>query len=272
MKSFLTRGIGRTVLLVILALALPIVLLAQEVTPEALNDEYQGQLAGSVVTVPVLANDLPAGHWVAATVRIVDPQDLATLLTTYVADEQGVWTVNQTDGAITFTPCSASGVPHATCTGPLVTDPYPIDYIVEDLDGALSNPAVVTIGYGNDLLSGSLLYFESTRLSQETRFTWVTAADSTALGFYLLVEAPDGSTTRINDQIIPLPDGEAGEPQRTAFSAEVDGDIFYLQEVLADGMMVTSGPFSLGFIYGENPLPEESGETTIFLPLVSSAN
>ena len=84
------------------------------------------------------------------TVRIIDPLDMVTLHTKYVEPNQGIWSVNQSNGKISFTPCTGSGTPDLECTAALNTKkPYPVDYIVEDNSRALSNPAIVTITYAD---------------------------------------------------------------------------------------------------------------------------
>ncbi|MBP2834333.1 hypothetical protein J8281_19300, partial [Aquimarina sp. U1-2] len=64
-----------------------------------------------------------------------------------VAPGEGVWSVNTTTGAITFTPCTAAGTPDASCTGAFTGDPTPIQYTVADNDGNRSNQATITLDY-----------------------------------------------------------------------------------------------------------------------------
>ncbi len=134
------------------------------VDSQTVDDVALLQAPGQRREYPVLSNDLPAGPWIASTVRIVDPLDMVTLLTKYVEPDQGIWEVNQPNGSISFTPCTHNGTPDVGCTAALdTTAPYPIDYVVEDGGQVLSNPAIVTITYADSPLSASLAYFSSSR-------------------------------------------------------------------------------------------------------------
>ncbi|MFD0914909.1 tandem-95 repeat protein [Pseudahrensia aquimaris] len=107
-------------------------------TPVAANDVASVAEDSSVV-IDVLANDSDVeGTLDPASVRITGTSAAGDPL---VVSGEGVWTVDTSNGRITFTP-------EANYAG-VVT---PIQYTVRDGDGALSNSATVsvTIGAGND--------------------------------------------------------------------------------------------------------------------------
>ncbi len=120
--------------------------------PIASADLSTGNTPTTAVTVDVLANDTTGDTVDVTTVQIVGTASPGDDL---VAPNQGVWSVNTTTGEITFTPCSAAGVPDASCTGAFVTNPAPIQYTVEDDENNRSNPAEVTVEY-NDVADLSL--------------------------------------------------------------------------------------------------------------------
>ena len=106
--------------------------------PIATDDSSTGNTAGSAVVVNVTANDTTGDIVEPTTVSIVggtDTDDNGTLDELVVPGE-GTWTVDPVTGAITFTPeFGYSG------------DPTPISYTVEDAEGNVSNPALVTVTY-----------------------------------------------------------------------------------------------------------------------------
>ena len=167
----------------------------------------------------MLNNDLPEGPWAASTVRIVDPFDMVTLLTKYVEPDQGIWAVNESNGSISFTPCTGNETPDPECTAALNTkEPYPIDYVVEDGAQVLSNPAIVTVTYAESPLSVSLAYFSSSLVDDRTEFVWVMAVESGTVGFNLLVEV-DGEMAKINDQLIASTEIDSPIPQIYEYDA-----------------------------------------------------
>ena len=104
--------------------------------PFASNDSSTGNATGTAVTIDPLGNDNDAdGTLDPTSVRLVDPS--GNPVTALTVPGEGVWAVDPVTGAITFTPSSGF-------TG----DPTPITYTVDDNDGNTSNPATVTIDYG----------------------------------------------------------------------------------------------------------------------------
>ncbi len=102
-------------------------------TPTASDDSGSG-MPGQAVTIDVLDNDDPGDAALdPATVQIAGTAGVGQSLT---VSGEGVWSVNPTTGAITFTPEVG-----------FVGSPTPIQYSVKDVDGYASNLATVTITY-----------------------------------------------------------------------------------------------------------------------------
>ena len=146
----------RQLIAAVLALLLPAVtssaLFADtNAAPIAVPDNQLDQPTGHPVVVNVLTNDIDDDNdLVPSSVRILNPADLNERKSTLVVAGEGIWQVNSTNGAITFTPCTGSGVPHASCSAAFVNDPLPVEYVVEDGQGARSNPAIITITFDPD--------------------------------------------------------------------------------------------------------------------------
>ncbi|MGI9307486.1 MAG: beta strand repeat-containing protein, partial [Gammaproteobacteria bacterium] len=105
--------------------------------PVAQDDPQTPAGTPATVLVDVLANDDALGDApVANTVRLLD--DTNTQVTTYTVAGEGTWTVNTASGVITFAPL-----------GTLNADPTPVNYVVQDAQGNLSDPAEVSIDYGS---------------------------------------------------------------------------------------------------------------------------
>ncbi len=100
-------------------------------------DDNETGVTGTPTTVDVLANDTGDNPLDPASVKIVDPTTGNPVDTLDVPGE-GTWTVDPSNGAITFTP-------EPTFTG----DPTPIEYTVADEEGTVSDPATVTVDYPN---------------------------------------------------------------------------------------------------------------------------
>lgn len=101
--------------------------------PETTDDIGSG-LYGDAITVNVLANDTPGDAAIdPSTVRISNGGNSYTSLTVV---GEGVWTVNTTNGNITFTPDAGFNA-----------NPTPIDYYVNDVNGYQSNISTVTLTY-----------------------------------------------------------------------------------------------------------------------------
>ena len=98
--------------------------------PTASNDSSAGHTLGQAVTINVLANDSDTdGTLVPGSVRLLDGNGQAQ--TSLTVPGEGVWSVNTTTGAITFTP-------NADFTG----DPSPVNYQVADNLGATARASV----------------------------------------------------------------------------------------------------------------------------------
>lgn len=100
--------------------------------PTADDDEDLGNEIGTEVSVDVLGND--AGDWDATTVVLIDPATDARVTELTIAG-QGVWTVDETTGAVTFAPEEG-----------FEGSPAPIDYEATDTTGDTVR-ATITVTY-----------------------------------------------------------------------------------------------------------------------------
>ena len=98
--------------------------------PVAVNDSDLGNTIGDDVTIDVLGND--TGAFVVASVRILDG---ATPVTQLLVAGQGTWSVDTSNGEITFAPLAG-----------FEGDPTPISYRVTDVSGD-NVSATVTVAY-----------------------------------------------------------------------------------------------------------------------------
>ena len=91
--------------------------------------------SGNVIVINVLSNDIDVdGDIDPTTVKIIDGN--GTPVTTLTVPNEGIWSVDPTTGAITFTP-------EAGFTG----DPSPITYVVSDTTGNISTPVAINVDY-----------------------------------------------------------------------------------------------------------------------------
>lgn len=104
-----------------------------EFKPVATNNSSSGNTPGSSVTQLVPANDTLGDLVDPTTVRIVGGSFGGTTL---AVPGEGVWSVNTSNGAVTFTPAIG-----------FTDDPTPIRYTIQDFDGNVSNPALVIVDY-----------------------------------------------------------------------------------------------------------------------------
>ncbi|MFC7439472.1 MULTISPECIES: Ig-like domain-containing protein, partial [unclassified Agrococcus] len=104
------------------------------VVPVAADDADVDNVPGTAVAVDVLAND--AGVLDPTTVALVDADDVVLDAgESLVVDGEGVWSIDPTTGAVTFTPEEG-----------FLGDPTPIRYEVADLSGDRTQ-ATITVGY-----------------------------------------------------------------------------------------------------------------------------
>ncbi|PKG52167.1 hypothetical protein CXF54_06325, partial [Olleya sp. 1-3] len=112
--------------------------------PVATADEITGVMPGVAAVIDVLANDVDGDLVDPTTVQIVGAANPGDDL---VEPGVGVWSVDPVSGAITFTPCSAAGVPDASCVGLFEGSPMDISYVVSDNEGNVTTPATVSAAY-----------------------------------------------------------------------------------------------------------------------------
>ena len=102
--------------------------------PGAVGDISADNAIGLPVVIDVLSNDI--------TGDTVDPTTVQIVGTTNPGDDlvvagQGTWSVDPVNGQLTFTPIAG-----------FEGDPTPIEYTVRDAEGNVSNPATVTVTFG----------------------------------------------------------------------------------------------------------------------------
>lgn len=259
-----------------LAVVLQIVLIGTSLgqdLPQTFDDESVSNATGQSVTVKVLNND--EGDWIPETVRLIAPNGLSQQ-TEYVEPDQGIWTVNFGDpepnpGWVTFVPCSDVGIPDIRCISALKGDPFPVDYVVEDGAGVVSNPAQISIAYSDGPLAITVSYFRSAQGTDgKVEFVWATISESDNAGFYLLAEGPDGLHL-LNDELIPSGVINSVSPQMYEYVVATTATSFFLQEVSLSGPKQALGPYELGQSYGD--LPSGLSDSTdranyIYLPTV----
>jgi len=103
--------------------------------PPLAQDDYVNGEVGKQIVIYVLDNDSNTSSPLdKSTVRIINPENGDEVETLTVVGE-GTWSTNE-DGSITFTPEDG-----------FQTNPTPIEYIVKELSGDVSNRATVTIVY-----------------------------------------------------------------------------------------------------------------------------
>ncbi|WP_281847445.1 VCBS domain-containing protein, partial [Olleya namhaensis] len=112
--------------------------------PVATADEITGVMPGVAAVIDVLANDVDGDLVDPTTVQIVGTANPGDDL---VEPGVGEWSVDPVSGAITFTPCSAAGVPDASCVGLFEGSPMDISYVVSDNEGNVVTPATVSAAY-----------------------------------------------------------------------------------------------------------------------------
>ena len=95
----------------------------------------------------------------------------------------------------------------------------------------------------------TLSYFLAQRQGNQVNFTWSTATETGNVGFNLYVVNGD-TLTRINEELIPSAAIDSLSFQDYAFSASVDGDTYYIEDIDILGVARLHGPFQLGREYG----------------------
>ena len=104
------------------------------------SDENLNNVAGTAVTVDILAND---GDVDPTSVQLIDPATGLPITGDLVVPGEGTWTVDPVTGALTFTP-------EDSFTG----DPTPVDYVVTNVLGAVVT-ATATITYADPVTTPS---------------------------------------------------------------------------------------------------------------------
>lgn len=92
-------------------------------------------------------------------------------------------------------------------------------------------------------------YFKAEHQGDSVNFTWSTATETGNVGFNLYVET-GGELVQINDELIPSQAVDSLDRLDYSYQANVDGNIFYIEDVSVLGDTRRHGPFGLGEAYG----------------------
>ena len=96
----------------------------------------------------------------------------------------------------------------------------------------------------------TLSYFQANREGDGVRFTWATSSETDNLGFNLYAETEQG-WKKLNDQIILSAAVDSFEVQEYSYTAaNVDGDVFYIEDIDRIGRSLINGPILSGITYG----------------------
>jgi len=114
--------------------------------PVSMDDQSLENIGGSTVVIVVLGNDIDPENNIDPTTVNLDPTSVPGGIGTdtdmdgdtdqVVVPGQGTWSVNPVTGVVSFEPL-------VTFTG----NPSPIQYSMEDTNGAVSNEALITVTY-----------------------------------------------------------------------------------------------------------------------------
>lgn len=95
----------------------------------------------------------------------------------------------------------------------------------------------------------TLSYFHAQRKGSKVNFNWATATETGNVGFNLYVESL-GQLVKINSELIPSAAIDTLETQEYAFSADMTGYVFYIEDVDVFGESRKYGPFRADVKYG----------------------
>ncbi|PKN92557.1 MAG: hypothetical protein CVU44_14705 [Chloroflexi bacterium HGW-Chloroflexi-6] len=97
----------------------------------------------------------------------------------------------------------------------------------------------------------TLAYFRAQRQGGLVNFEWTTATETVNAGFNLYVESKENGLTQINPELILSQVIDSLEPQDYTFSANIEGNVFFIEDVSIAGETRLHGPFPLGQPSGE---------------------
>ncbi|WP_298322408.1 VCBS domain-containing protein, partial [uncultured Dokdonia sp.] len=219
--------------------------------PVATADEVSGIMPGDPAVIDVLANDVDGDLVDPTTVMIIDPANPGVPVTSLVEPGVGIWSVDPVSGAITFTPCSAAGVPDASCTGLFEGSPMDISYVVSDDEGNATTPTKVSAAYAVPPVAQN---DESLANTPGATVSLDPTADN---GFGVDVD-PDG-TLDVTSVSLVVPAGA------TMVQTDADGDIIGYT-VPGEGVWEVNpvnGEISFGPLAGFNDDPTDPASYTI---------
>ncbi|GEM_PF-402092 len=161
------------------------------------------------------------------------------------------------DITLTFVPGDLVGSPD---TNNLVVQKYTPTTWSSPVSSSSTATTVTGTGFASfsDFFAGeggvptpvTVSYFRAERDGDTVTFEWSTATESGNVGFNLYVEK-DGERLQLNDELIPSAQTDSLDRQDYTFSAEADGETFYVEDISVLGRTRLHGPFSLGQDYGD---------------------
>ncbi len=148
-------------------------------------------------------------------------------------------------------PVPATYVPDSNVYMRLRASESPLD--INDYEGTIVNGEVedywFTFTSGGVTTPVTLSYFRAERQGTGVVFDWSTATETGNVGFNLYV-AKGKEKTLINSQLIPSKVIDSLEVQNYSYSAQLNGSVFYIEDVSILGETELHGPFVLGRAYG----------------------
>ena len=161
------------------------------------------------------------------------------------------------DLTLTFVPGDLVGPPD---TNNLIVQKYSSSTWSSPASSASTAATVTGTGFTSfsDFFAGeggvptpvTVSYFRAGRDGGRVTFDWSTMTESGNVGFNLYAEK-DGERLQLNDELIPSSVTDSLDRQDYTFSAETDGESFYIEDVSVLGETRLHGPFELGRDYGD---------------------
>jgi len=128
--------------------------------------------------------------------------------------------------------------------------------------GEIEDPFITASGGGDTPTPVTVSYFRAQRQGNSVNFEWSTATETGNVGFNLYVE-DGGQLTLINSELIPSQVTDSLERQDYTFSAQLAGNVFYIEDISIKGEARQHGPFQLGEEYGSLVEEDKIDQATI---------
>jgi hypothetical protein len=110
--------------------------------------------------------------------------------------------------------------------------------------------------------------FLAKRSGNSVTFNWTTATETGNAGFNLYVD-DGGLMKKVNASLIPSKAFDSLHTQSYTYKLDVQGEVFYIEDVALDGTTRLHGPFTVGESYGQT-IMDEPVNWTLFQNLTAS--